>query len=119
MWRTSLRSNYVGIFAHLSPNPNRRSIHVEESYLLAAFSAETVDADGPQEAYVARLLQVLLHTQSRRISEILNILDTLRNDVISRGCRSVLLCEAPQQVIRCVKPVRYQNAHCVPRIENQ
>ena len=92
MRRTSLRTNYRGYFAHLSPDPNRGSIHIEETYLLAALSAETIDAAGSQKACLAGIFQVLLHTQCRRVFEVLNFLDSLRNDVIASGCRNVLFC---------------------------
>ena len=47
----NLRANDLRRLPHFLPDPNRRGVHIEQSHLLAAFSAETIDAD-----FVRRLL---------------------------------------------------------------
>jgi hypothetical protein len=108
-----------GCFPHLFPDPNCRSIHKKQSYLLTAFSAETVDADCRQEAPLPRLEQVRFHADSRRIFSVPYFLRVLRNYLIVQCCRRVLRDQTLQEIIRRGTRVMERNAHSATRRENQ
>jgi len=117
--RTDLCPNDSGCFSHLFPDPNCHGIHVQQSYLLAAFPPETVDADFRQKTPLPRLKQVRLHTDCRRIFDVLHVLRILFNDLIVQRCRGVFRDKAFQKVIRRGTGVMLWNVYSATRRENQ
>ena len=89
MRRANLRADDLGCSPHLFPDPNRPGIHIEQSYLLAALSLETIDADRRQEAPLPGLEQVRFHADGWRIFDVLQVLYALGNDLIVQRCRGV------------------------------
>ena len=47
MWRTSLRTNHMWSFPHVSPDPYCRSIHVQKPYSVATLTPQAVDDNRP------------------------------------------------------------------------
>src|SRR5579863_4153493 len=81
---TNLRANDFGRSSHFLPNLKCRGIHIKQSYLLAALSAKTVDADCCQQAHLSGIEQVGSHAEGWRILNVLNVIRTLRNDLVVR-----------------------------------
>ena len=119
MWRTSLGANHIWGFPHTSPDPDRRSIHVQKPYLLAALTPEAVDADRSQKACLSGCEKIRSHADGWRILGVLHLLRALRNNLIVQSGRRVLRRKAPQKIVRGVNPIQYQNSPSAPRSENQ
>jgi hypothetical protein len=47
MWRTSLRTNHMWSFPHVSPDLYCRSIHVQKPYSVTTLTPQAVDANRP------------------------------------------------------------------------
>ena len=119
MRRANLRANDFRCFPHLFPDPNRRGIHIKQSYLLTALSPETIDADCRQEAPLPGLEQVRSHADGRRIFDVLHVLRALGNDLIVQRCRGAFRDKAFQKIIRRGTGVILLDAHSAPRREIQ
>jgi hypothetical protein len=81
------------------PNLKCRGIHIEQSYLLATLSAKTVDADCCQEAHLSRFEQVRSHADGWRILNVLNVIRTLRNDLVVQIRDGLIRDKAAQEII--------------------
>ena len=119
MRRPNSRANDSGRFPHFFPDPNRRSIHIKQPYLLATLSPETIDTDCPQETCLPGLEQVRSHADGRRILDVLHVLGALRNDLVVQSCRGVLRDEASQKSFDVRPESILPDAHSAARIENQ
>jgi hypothetical protein len=65
--RTNILTNDPGNVAHFLQDSNCRRIHIEQSHLLSARSAEALDDDCTQESSLSRFNQVWRHAYGRRI----------------------------------------------------
>ena len=119
MRRPNKCANNSGRFPHFFPDPNRRSIHIKQPYLLATLSPETIDTDCPQEACLPGFEQVRSHADGRRILDVLHVLGALRHDLVSRICVAVLSDKPAKKIIRCRTGIILQDAHSAARMENQ
>jgi hypothetical protein len=97
--RATLRTDDFWRFSHLFPDLHRRCIHIEKSYLLATLSPMAIDADCRQEARLSRLEQVRSHTDGRSILNVLNVIRTLRDDLVVQIREGLIRDEAAQKII--------------------
>ena len=117
--RANLRTNNLGCFPHLLPNLKRHCVHIKQSYLLAALSPETIDADCRQEVGLPRREQVPAHPDCWRIFDVLHILRVLGNDLIVQRCRGLFRGTTLWKIIRLGTGVMLWDAHAAPRMENE
>ena len=111
---TNLRAYYFGRSSHLLPNLKCRGIHIKQPYLLATLSAKTVDADCGQQAHLSRLEQVRSHADGWRILNVLNVIRTLRNDLVDKIWQWLIPDGSAQKISRRRTGVMFQGAHYAP-----
>jgi hypothetical protein len=114
--RANLGTNDFRRFSHFFPDLHRHCIHIEKSYLLATVSPKAIDANCRQEARLSRLEQVRSHADGRRILNVLNVIRTLRNDLVVQIWDRLIRDKAAQKIIRGGTRVIFQGAHSTPRM---
>lgn len=119
MRRSNLRTNDPGRFPHLFPDPNRRRIHIKQSYLLAALSPETIDADSRQESPLPGPGQVRPHADGRSIFDVLYVFHALRDNLIVRHWQCIFRDAPFEKIVRRETGVILWNAHSAPCREIQ
>jgi hypothetical protein len=77
----------------------RRSIHVEQPYLLIALSAKTVDAECSQKACLAGLDEVRSYADRWRILDIPHVFGALRNDLVIQFVRGMLREKPSHEIV--------------------
>jgi hypothetical protein len=97
--RANLGTDDFRRFSHLFPYLHRHCIHIQKSYLLATLSPMAIDADRRQEARLSRLEQVRSHADGRGILNVLNIIRTLRNDLVVQTRDRLIRDNAAQKII--------------------
>jgi len=93
-----LCANDLWGLAHLFPDLNRHRIHIKQSKLLATLSPNAIHTYLRQEGYLSRLEKVRHHADGWRILNVLDVIRTLRNDLVVQIREGSILGKAAQNI---------------------